>query len=759
VADSARDPLEAGTSRCKRLASGPGAPLAIFGLALLYQLPFFDRWFSFMDEGHILLYADIIANGGELYRDATVYPLPGAFYLLAWVFGFVEPTNLVARWIAMLEFSLFVGLAFVLLRKLASPGWALAGVLVLFLYRIWAFPHWHMYNYSTTALVVQLMALLALLRFTDTAHRPWLLLAGLLFGIGVFCKQDYGAAALVALTSTLAVYARSGPPAERPSFWSLAVAFLAPAVLVGAATAVHFLRQGLFGEFIQLTVLNHFIGISSYEYSVFPSLFPLFEQDPALRSVAGRGAYLPAILINVDFDTLINSRLWLETSVVDTLVKAYYYAPYLLLALGALRLWACRRQLDDPDGRPRYLREFALYALGTTLIALVSLSRPQDYVHLAVLYWPLLLLLLVWAHALVHGRRVLGWVLAVLLLWPAGATVAYTARLAWNLRELHSAPIESPRAGIRVEPLQAQLLDDLITYIQDRSEPDEAVAVMPYFPLIQFYAERRGPHRSSYIVWPFPEFPDRDRRVIDAMEAARTRLLIYSFNEFAFFEGLDVYAPELFAYLVENFETDRIFNTQHAGYKVAAALRVQGPPAGRPLLDDSSRVALSVNPDGGAPLPIEPLARSAHLAARDWPFRPVLALRPTHEGRTVLSVSAELPERASLRTAVAVHPRRWDRSPAARVFFELVVVDENERRMVFSRTLHPTSNLEDRGWFEVEVPLAEYGGRTVTFEFSTGTDHEDAENLLMGGWALPRIVRNARPPRSPERSRARGDSP
>ena len=170
VADPARDRLEVETSRWERLLRGPGAPLAVVALAVLYQLPFFDRWFSFMDEGHILLYADIIANGGELYRDATVYPLPGAFYFLAWVFGFVEPSNLVARWIAMLEFAVFVGLVFVLLRKLVPPGWALAGVLLMFLYRIWAFPHWHMYNYSTTALLVQLAALLGLLRFMDTGQ-------------------------------------------------------------------------------------------------------------------------------------------------------------------------------------------------------------------------------------------------------------------------------------------------------------------------------------------------------------------------------------------------------------------------------------------------------------------------------------------------------------------------------------------------------------------------------------------------------------
>jgi hypothetical protein len=731
-------------SSWERIARSRAAWLAVVAVAFVYQLPFFDRWFSFMDEGHILLYADIIANGGELYRDATVYPLPGAFYFLAWIFRLVEPSNLVARWIAMLEFALLVGMVFVLLRKLVPPGWALAGVGVMLLYRIWAFPHWQMYNYSSTALLVQLAALLGLLRFMDTGNRSWILLAGLLFGVGVFCKQDYGAATLVALGSTLALYAHSGPPAARPSFWALGAWFLLPAALVGAATALHFLRQGLFGEFIQLTVLNHFIGMSSYEYPVFPSLFPLFEQDPTLRTLAGKDAYLPAIPINADFKTLINSRLWTETGVIDTLLKAYYYAPYLLLAVGGLRLWRCRGQLDESDRRQRYLREFALCAFAAMLIVIVTLGRPQDYVHLAVLYWPLLLLLVVWAHALVRNRRTLAWLIAALLLWPGGVAVAYTARLAWNLRELNSAPIESPRAGIYVEPQQAQLLNDLVAYIQAQTEPDEPVAVMPYFPVIQFYAERRGPHRSSYIIWPFPEFPDRDRRVADAMEATGTRLLIYNFNEFELFEGMDVYAPELFAYLVENFETDRIFNTKQAGYKVAAAHRVPRPPEGQSLLEgDASGVSLSVNPDGGAPLPIEPLERSGYLAADVWPFRPVLALRPTDEGRTILSIGTKLPEGASLRTAVGIHPRRWDRSPAARVRFELVVVDEGQRETVFSRTLHPTSRLEDRGWFEVDIPLAEYGGRSVTLEFSTATDHEDAENLLMGGWALPRVVHDA----------------
>ena len=87
------------------------------------------------------------------------------------------------------------------------------------------------------------------------------------------------------------------------------------------------------------------------------------------------------------------------------------------------------------------------------------------------------------------------------------------------------------------------------------------------------------------------------------------------------------------------------------------------------------------------------------------------------------------------------------------------MVDGDRRKTVFSRTLHPTSRLEDRGWFEVDVPLTEYAGRPVTFEFSTGTDQEDAEHFLMGGWALPRIVQDVRPFRSPEHSASRGGSP
>ena len=202
--------IEARGSAWNRFVCGPAAPLAVIFVAFVYQLPFFDRWFSFMDEGHILLYADLIANGGELYRDATVYPLPGAFYFLAWMFRLFGPSNLVARWILVVEFALLVGLVFLLLRRLVSPGWALGGVFVMLLYRIWAFPHWHMYNYSSTALLVQFTALLVLVRFMETDDRRLLPLAGLLFGAGTRAPAPRKRAAS----------GRSGPGSSCPPSWS-----------------------------------------------------------------------------------------------------------------------------------------------------------------------------------------------------------------------------------------------------------------------------------------------------------------------------------------------------------------------------------------------------------------------------------------------------------------------------------------------------------------------------------------------------------
>jgi hypothetical protein len=586
-------------------------------VACVFQLPFFDRWFGFMDEGHVLLFADIVASGGELYRDATIYPLPGAFYLLAGAFGILEPSILLSRWIVVIQFSVFASLVFVLLRRLVSRGYAILGVFLILVYRAWAFPHWQIYSYSTTALLLLVISMLLLLRFFETGRRRALALAGLCFGLGVLCKQDYGAAFLLAMTFALAVHTLSLRAEQRQRFWPLFVWFIVPAALVGVATGLHFLRQGLLGDLTRFTVLNHFTGMTAFEYTTFPPLFPLFEQDPTLRSLAGPFKYMPGLMFTVDWEIIKEHPLLLDTAIYDAIMKAVFYGPYLLLLAGVIRQWRRRSALGDPSQRQSFLGELLLLSLGVAFILLVTFNRPQDYLHLAVLYWPLVCLAVVMAHGLLHERRRLTWVLTVLLLLPAGVAIAYTGHLLWGLRTMHSDLIPGERGGVYALPSEARLLTEVVDHIRSNSSHDEPVAVIPYFPILQFLADRRGPHRTSYIVWPFPEIPDRDRQIIDAMETMRTRLLIYNYTQFLNFPPLEDYAPELFAYLVENFEVERVFTFDAWGYKLGAFRRSAGPEAGVPLLAyDGVRTSLRVEPDGGPPRAVSPACLSASRRPR-----------------------------------------------------------------------------------------------------------------------------------------------
>ena len=134
---------------------------------------------------------------------------------------------------------------------------------------------------------------------------------------------------------------------------------------------------------------------------------------------------------------------------------------------------------------------------------------------------------------------------------------AYPSLGAFFVREL----VAGARAGVLARPSEAAMLSAVAGFMRSHSAPGESVAVMPYFPLAHFLADRVGPHPSAYIVWPFAEFEDRDRRIIDAMEEAGTRTVVYNFTQFRTFPRMREFAPELFAYLVDHFEMVRVFCT------------------------------------------------------------------------------------------------------------------------------------------------------------------------------------------------------
>ena len=734
--------------------TGALAPFAVALATLVFQLPFFDRWFSTMDEGHVLEFADLINQGGLLHRDATSYPLDGAFYLLAGVFRAFGTSILVSRWLVSLEFAAFVALGYALMRRLVPTSYAWVGVLLLWMYRAWAFPHWQIFNYSTTALLLQTGSLLLLVRHLESQRRAPLLGAGLLFGLGVFCKQDYGAAALVAATATLAVSARAGDGA----FWRRLAEFLMPGAGVGAAAGLLYLAQGQLALVVQQTVLNHFIGMSSYEYPSLPSLFPLFTQDRVLRELGSVHQWVPALVVasGPDWKTLLESPLYAQTSLYDTVVKAFIYGPVAVLACFAWRQWRQRERLRDPAMRPRALTERALLHFAVAYLLLAFVYKPQDYLHLAVLYAPFVWLVMPWLHDVLAGRPRQAALAALLVLAPA---LALTAWLLVSLRALNSEPLPGPRAGVSVKPAPARMLGALVDYVRATTREDERVGAMPYLPIALFLAERFAPHPASYIVWPFPEYPDRDRRVADALEAQQTRLVLYNFTQFPNLPAMHEYAPELYAYLVEHYEMERVFSDDLLGQRVGVLRRAE-PPRGTPLLSDLRDGEIYAESYDGSRQRIAGRGRDTYLTRQVWPFRPVLALRPLPYGaRSVLALPLRVPEGAHLESAVGVHPDAWFHIPTSATTFEVRARDHAEVRardhaegrardgadaaVLFSRTLDPQRLVEDRGWFPVDVDLSRYAGREIVLELSTAASDPSGSSLAMGGFGEPRLMQAA----------------
>jgi len=725
-----------------RRAPGFGrfAPLLVAFAAALLQLPLFDRTISVMDEGHILMFANIVANGGELYRDATLLPLPGAFYFLALAFKIFGPSVVVARWIVLVEFALLCAFAFAVLRRTTSPGFAWGGVLLLFVYRIWAFPHWHIYSYSTMSLCLLAGGLVCLLRFLEKEDVRWLGGAGFITGLAVLCKQDYGVAGLVAMNLVLIAKHLSADTPVRPRIAALFGWYDGAAVAVGAVTAFHFLRQGLFLEMLQQTLLNHLVGIASFDYSSLPPLLPLFEQSDLLRSPYGFGVYAPVILFQVDWERLTSSAFYNGTILWDLGIKLFFTGPYLIAIFGGARLWWLRRALRDPDRRLPYLYELALYALAASLIAI--LNKPVDYVHVAVLYWPLLCLLIVYAHALVAGRPRRARILGAIALVPALAAAGYSAFLVSQLVGMNDQLLRGDRAGVYVAPTEERIIRDAVEYVRENSDLDQPVAVLPYYPLVSFLANRRAPHRAIYTFWPIEYIPQREQQIIDAMEAIDTPFLIYHFTQFVQFPPMEEYAPELFAYLVDTYEMDRVFSGPNWGMMLAGLTRSERPIEGRPLVaEDAANAALAIEHPDGTRVPIPPEQRDQLLETAIWPFRPVVALRPLTGGRrSVMTIPLDIPARSRLRTAVGVHPKRWFKYPPAWVVFEIWAVDEGENSLLATRAINPQGTHLDRHWFEIDVPLDTYAGRRIDLEFKVRTNQIHAEIFEMGGWAIPRLV-------------------
>ena len=701
----------------------------VVGASLLLQVPIYDRWVSLMDEGFVLQTAAEVMRGKLLYRDIIIpNPLPGCFYLLGALFRLFGPTLQVARLLVVAMFTITAACVYRLARTALGPGAATAAGLVFVAYRMWAFPHWHMVSYSTSAIFFATLGITAFAGGLPMPSLARIAAAGVLAGFAVLCKQDSGAAALAALATAVLLF----PPARgRPA----GVAVLAGGALaVGLPVLGYFAAAGALGDLWVQTVVTPLRGARTFDYPGLPSLWPLLAQDAALRKHIG--SYFPAILGTLYWDAISLGPLYKTTGWWDAAVKLPYYVPMLALAAALFATWRRRRLLE----RDRLAGRVLLLVLAVAFLA--AFNKPRDWVHLMVLYYPTLLLLVVVASdvvAALPGRLRPG-ARAVSVLVVA-ALLGGSARLAADLRRQTSHALALPGGTVHVTEDEARVFTDVARYVEATVPPEAPLPVFPYHPLIAFLLGRET-GVSSYIIWPVQPYPDLESRLIADLERQRIRTIIYSLSQYGHLHRFQANVPALFAYLVDHYEMERVFAARSWGLEFTALRRREGPaehaPVAYRLADHLSDAVVDV--EGPAARDRAEPSERAHEAL--WPLRRVIPQRPVREpGASLLHFTATVPADARLRFAYGMNPDHWlTFAPSALTFAVALETPDGLAATLLHDRLDPQRHVEERSWREADIDLGPYAGKTVRFTLRVSAENEAGELPDIAGWGDPRIV-------------------
>ena len=709
----------------------------LFLLALAFQLPVFDRWGGFTDEGRVLQTAAELLRGKVLYRDVIMPdPGPAAFYLLAWLFRLTGPSFGVARAAVAILSSAMAALLYLMARSAMSRCPALLVGLAFISWRQWAFPHWHFYNYSSCALFFHALAYALLLGRDGGRGLGVPVLAGAAAGVATLAKQDIGLLGLVGLGVSVLVLRRGARGVS--SLGALVAGALAVALPVLVCFAAAGALAPLYDQAVRTPFLGRVAPLPGWHHLRMPSLLPLFTQDHALRALFSE--YAPPILSGLYLEPIMRSASYRDTALWDISIKACYYLPFPILAGGALlvvRQW--RASAAETAERLRAERAVVLVIMAAG--ALAAFNPPRDWYHLSALYHPTLV---VAALLLDRGverlrprvRR------AALGLATVGVLAALlgTAVLTQALRRTYDRAVATPAGTVWLGQHEGQVLEDLLRYVAARSRAEDPLPVFPYYPLVQFLAGRSA-GTDSFFVWPVRPRDDTDARLIANLDAARPPIIVYSPSQYPHLRLFQDNAPDLFTYLVDHYEIVHTFTVPTSWGLVFCALAPRSaPPPSVDLAASLERATVRVSgPQGTRVLMGE--ARAGAVGRALWPFHRVVYERPTHGGTTTIALPLTIRPRSRLRFGYGVNPDRWFMLPPAAVTFAVGVMPAGgEERRLFAATVDPTRHAADRTWRQADVDLGEFGGSTVVLTFETSTDSPVGERSDIAGWAEPGLV-------------------
>jgi 4-amino-4-deoxy-L-arabinose transferase-like glycosyltransferase len=700
---------------------------ATFVAAVIFQLPIFDRWLALLDEGYVLQIADDINRGRILYRDVVVdAPFPLSFELLAAWFRIFGTSVFSSRLLAVLFFALYASSFYCLSREVLRRTHALLFVWLILCYRLWAFPHWQFYSYSLVAASLALVAA-ATLAASLRRESVWLrFLGGIFLGMAIAAKQDYGAMVSIAFGLLLLLLPWLQGPGRPKLGSALLPAFQVTlgAFLVVLPIAAFFAWHGALPAMIQQTVIFPFSVMSEFDYTRLPDIRPFFSQDPALRHQIG--SYFPSLPATLWWKNcegclvsgIGTSSLYTATPLIDIALKLFYWSPLAIVCVAGgatgLRVW--RERGAEMRARTRGQLVVMTLALGF----LAAFNKPRDWVHLMMIYPPILLALAMLAgnfleRASLPVARVATFLLAVAVVVVSAASFAMMI----DLRRSFDYPLGGPRGFVFADRLNGPLVAEVLDWQREAVAPGVPLPVYPTQPAIAFLSERETAG-GFHVIWPM-QGGDRDATIIADIERRGVDHLVFSISQWGHLGSFEATAPDLYRYLVENFEIRRTFSREIYGPILVALERSsETPPTG----------------SGDSPLV------SDLFTTRNWPFAEIQSQVVGSEENSELvrfSLSTSF-RQATLEGSVGINPDRWFGPPAGPFDFIIEIEEGLQRRVLLRKRIDPRRDVEDRHWHPFAVDLTPYAGHAtdLLFRIDAPPLQENPQNLA--GWKDLRFI-------------------
>jgi hypothetical protein len=532
--------------------SAPGRRNPLAWLAALAVVAFgfslCRRGIVLSDEGYLLLQALDMTHGRVPYRDMDSFVTPGVWIALSTLFRIVEPSVIASRMLALAGWCATVWVTWRIVRREASPAFAAATVGIFLVASVWAFPAWTWSFYSPYAVLFALAALDRILvwrRHGGNAEPFWI---GLLLGLAIVFKQNYGALALAGSAAGMAAIAlelRGAAGARLRGGWSAAAGLAAGLAAVGLPLLGWLAEQGALAHAFEALVIHPFGGFLGTHDIAYLGPEEMLRRD----RMAGLG--------RLTYGAFAFTHTAMRFAWPDSLVRAMeilhvllYWLPPLVFATAL-----CVAILPAIRGLPL---DGALAAmLAVSGLVYLGVFPRADFNHLVNVYQPVLVLAAVVLHRLLPprgvrrslpGRCVLA---AGALLLGAYAAVA----IYWyvDLMRTLDSEVRGRRGGVLVSAAERDMLDYEVRTIRSLTRDAEPVLTVPGLAMLNFLAERPMPSRY-YNHYAVHIVHDQGAGVVEGVEASRLRLAVADYHDF-FSERnrLRDYAPVLTDHLRRQF--------------------------------------------------------------------------------------------------------------------------------------------------------------------------------------------------------------